>query len=276
PAAPADADEGGAIPKPLITGSMVIGVLLGIAVFIALPAVLTNFIVGDYSLHTLLWNIVDGVIRIAIFIAYLWLIGRMKDVKRMFGYHGAEHKTIHCFEHGCELTPENAARFPRLHVRCGTAFLLMTLLIAIIVYTVVPVGLLIDAMGVTSSILRLVLVIVTRIILLPLIAGFSYEVTVKWAGSRPQNPLVQVVLWPGLQMQRLTTRQPDKSQLECAIAAMQLVLEREESEQRSQQQQEQGKREKSGQHGQPDGGAVSPTLDDASGQPASAATVASG
>jgi uncharacterized protein YqhQ len=213
-----------------MTVSMILGLVLGVGIFVVLPAVITNLLVGDYGEKTLLWNIIDGVLRIAIFVFYIWLIGRMKDIQRMFAYHGAEHKTIHCYEHGLELTPANAQTFPTLHVRCGTAFLLTTMLIAILVFTIVPVGPLIDAMGVTNGILRLVLVIISRIILLPVVAGFSYEVTVKWAGSHPDNPLVQIVLWPGLQMQRLTTNIPDEGMLECAIAAMNCVLEREQLE----------------------------------------------
>ncbi|MDR2197684.1 MAG: DUF1385 domain-containing protein [Coriobacteriales bacterium] len=223
------------IPKPLMTISMVLGVVLGIGIFVVLPAIITNLLVGDYGEKTLLWNIVDGLLRIAIFIFYIWLIGRMKDIQRMFGYHGAEHKTIHCYEHGLELTVANARTFPTLHVRCGTAFLLTTMLIAILVFTVVPVSAAIDALGVTNGVLRLVLVILSRIILLPLVAGLSYEVTVKWAGAHPESPLVQFVLWPGLQMQRLTTNEPDDGQLQCAIAAMERVLEREDREQAAKQ-----------------------------------------
>jgi uncharacterized protein YqhQ len=218
------------IPKSVMTISMLLGIFLGVGIFIVLPAFLTNLLVGDYGEKTLLWNLIDGIIRIAIFIFYIWLIGRMKDIKRMFGYHGAEHKTIHCYEHGLELTVENARRFPTLHVRCGTAFLLMTMLIAILVFTITPVGPLIDVLGVNNGVLRLILVICSRIILMPLIAGLSYEVTVKWAGSHPENPFVQIILWPGMQMQRLTTAPPDDGMLECAIASMQRVLEREEKE----------------------------------------------
>ena len=210
--------------------SMVLGLTLGIVLFIVAPAAITNLIVGEYDSNTLLWNIVDGLLRIAVFIFYIWLIGRMSDIKRMFGYHGAEHKTIHCFEHGLPLTPENARSFPRLHVRCGTAFLIMVMIIAIIVYTITPLNALISAWGVPDGVPKLALVIVVRILLMPLIAGISYEITVKWAGSHPENPLVKVILWPGMQMQYLTTREPDDSQIECAIAAMQLVLEREQRE----------------------------------------------
>ena len=210
--------------------SMVLGLVLGIVLFIVAPAAITNLIVGEYDDKTLLWNVVDGLLRIAVFIFYIWLIGRMSDIKRMFGYHGAEHKTIHCFEHGLPLTPENARSFPRLHVRCGTAFLIMVMIIAIFVYTVTPLNALISAWGVPDGPAKLALVIVVRILLMPVIAGISYEITVKWAGSHPDNPLVKVILWPGMQMQYLTTREPDDGQIECAIAAMQLVLEREQRE----------------------------------------------
>lgn len=226
-----DAEEGGdAISGAMMTGAMVMGIILGIVIFIVAPAVLTNLIVGDYGKETLIWNIVDGILRVAIFIIYIWLISLMKDIRRLFAYHGAEHKTIHCYERGLELTPQNAMQFPRLHVRCGTAFLIMTMIIAILVFTIVPINPIIEAMGVTNGIAKLGLVILSRIILLPLIAGISYEITVKWAGMHPDNPLVKAVLWPGMQMQRLTTNPPDEGMLECAIVATQLVLAREERE----------------------------------------------
>lgn len=222
--------ESEGLPKGLMTVSMVLGLVLGVVLFIVAPAALTNLIVGDYTKGTLVWNLVDGVLRVAVFLVYLALISLMPDIKRMFGYHGAEHKTIHCFEHGEELTPQNAMRFPRLHVRCGTAFLLMTMIIAIFVFTVVPVDRFIAWTGVTNGTLRLVLVILSRIVLLPVVAGLAYEVTVKWAGSHPEQAAVRVVLWPGLQLQRLTTNVPDTGMLECAIASMNAVLEREERE----------------------------------------------
>ena len=207
--------------------SLGLGLALGIALFIVLPAFAANLIVGEYDQNTLAWNIVDGALRVAVFVFYIWLIGRMKDIRRMFMYHGAEHKTIHCYEHGLPLTPENARQFPRLHVRCGTAFLIMVMIIAILVYTIVPLNALIGAWGVPDGAPKLALVIAARIVLMPVIAGVSYEITVKWAGSHPENPLVKVVLWPGMQMQYLTTNEPDDEQLACAIAAMKPVLERE-------------------------------------------------
>ena len=210
--------------------SMVLGLVLGVVLFVVAPALLTNLIVGEYDENTLLWNVVDGVIRVGVFVFYIWIIGRMEEIKRMFCYHGAEHKTIHCFEHGLPLTVENARTFPCLHVRCGTAFLIMVMLIAILVYTVVPLDRLIMALGVPDGAIKLVLVILVRIALMPLIAGISYEITVKWAGNHPENPLVKVILWPGMQMQRLTTKEPDDGMLECAIASMKMVLAREDLE----------------------------------------------
>ncbi len=224
------ADDGASFGKREMAISMALGLVLGVVLFIVAPAFVTNLIVGEYDTNTVLWNIVDGLLRVGVFVFYLWLIGRMSDIKRMFGYHGAEHKTIHCYEHGLPLTPENARSFPRLHVRCGTAFLIMVMLIAIFVYTVTPINALIAAWGVPDGAPKLALVIVVRILLMPVIAGLSYEITVKWAGSHPSNPLVKVVLWPGMQMQYLTTNEPDDDQIECAIAAMQRVLERERAE----------------------------------------------
>lgn len=229
-------DEEVEISKSEMGISMVLGVVLGVVLFIVAPAFITNLVVGEYDTNPVVWNIVDGILRVGVFVLYLWLIGRMEDMRRMFGYHGAEHKTIHCYEHGLPLTPENARSFPRLHVRCGTAFLIMVMIIAIFVYTIIPVNALISAWGVPDGAPKLLLVIAIRIIFLPVIAGLSYEITVKWAGAHPENPLVKIVLWPGMQMQYLTTNEPDDSQIECAIAAMQRVLEREEAEEQSAQQ----------------------------------------
>ncbi len=217
---------------PLMTISMVIGLIVGVAIFVVVPAALSNLVFGADAMNSVGWNIFDGILRVVIFIAYIWLISRMKDIKRMFCYHGAEHKTIHCFEHGLPLTVANAQQFPTLHVRCGTAFLIMVMLIAIFVYTVLgtPINSLVDLTGVTEGPLRFVLIVLTRIVLMPIIAGLSYEITVQWAGKRPNNPLVRVILWPGMQMQRLTTNPPEDSMVECAIAAMQLVVAREELE----------------------------------------------
>lgn len=226
----ADSDSSdGHDPQSVLTVlSVVAGVALGIVLFMAVPVAVSNLLVGEYTAsNAVAWNVVEAALRIVIFVAYIWGIGRIPEMARVFGYHGAEHLTIHCFEHGLSLTPANAARFSRLHVRCGTAFLIMTMLVAIVVNTFVPVAAWADELAL-SGVARAAFVLLTRIVLLPLVAGVSYEVTVRWAGSHPENPLVRVVLWPGLQMQRLTTRVPDEWMLECAIAALRCVRQREE------------------------------------------------
>ena len=208
-----------------------VSVLLSLGMTLVLFMLLPTFVAGLFhAQNAALHNLIEGVIKVAIFLAYLILCSKQKDVRRVFCYHGAEHKTIHCYEHGLPLTPENARSFPRLHVRCGTAFLIMVMIIAIFVYTVTPINALIDAWGVADGAPKLALVILIRILLMPVIAGISYEITVKWAGSHPDNPIVKVVLWPGMQMQYLTTHEPDDAQMECAIAAMQAVLAREDAE----------------------------------------------
>lgn len=204
-----------------------IGVVLGVVLFMGVPLVLTNLLVGELTAgNTLVWNIVEACLRMVVLVAYIGGVGFMPDMARLYGYHGAEHQSIHCFEHGLSLTPENAAKFSRLHVRCGTAFLVMTVGIALILHAVVPVGAWAEALGLTG-VVRTLFVFASRLVMLPIVAGLSYEVTVKWAGAHPDNPLVKVALWPGLQMQRLTTRRADDGMLECAIEALKRVDARE-------------------------------------------------
>ena len=207
--------------------SIVLGLALGMGLFVALPVGVSNFIVGPLtSNNAIAWNLCEALLRIVVLIAYVGGIGLLPDMARLYGYHGAEHQSIHCFEHGLPLTPENAAKFSRIHVRCGTAFLVMTVMVAIVVHTLVPVGAWADGLGLVG-ITRSLFVFASRIAMLPLVAGLSYEVTVKWAGSHPDNPLVKIALWPGLMMQKLTTRTADEGMLECAIAALRLVDEHE-------------------------------------------------
>ena len=148
--------------------------------------------------------------RTSIFLGYLLLLSRLRDLRRVFEYHGAEHKTISCYEAGLELTPENAQRFSRLHPRCGTSFLLVVMIVAIFVFA--PIGL--------PAWYWLVL---TRIVGVPLIAGISFEI-IKFAGRNRRRRWVRAVMFPGLQLQKLTTREPDLDQLAVAIAAMEAVL----------------------------------------------------
>lgn len=188
--------------------SVVLSVVLAVLMFIILPTFLIRFLKPNIG-STVVMNILEGLLRIGIFIVYLLAVSRMKDIQRVFEYHGAEHKTIHCYEHGEELTPQNAAVHPRLHPRCGTSFLLVVLVVSIIVFSF---------MGWPNMLVR----IVSRILLLPLVAGISYEI-IKWAG-RSESVLSRIVRAPGLFLQRLTTREPDLSQLEVAIRALKAVV----------------------------------------------------
>ncbi|MDY0339816.1 MAG: DUF1385 domain-containing protein [Coriobacteriia bacterium] len=213
-----------------ISFAMLGGLALAVGLFIVLPAVVTNLIIGSSVDKPLLWNVVDGVMRLVAFFLYIWAVSRMKEIHRVFRYHGAEHKTIHAFERRLPLVPEVIQKYTTLHVRCGTSFLLMVMVVAIVVFSLVPGKAILAAWGVSGTIWVLLFNIGIRLLLLPLIAGIAYEITVKWAGSRPDNPLVKVLLWPGLQMQRMTTAEPDDSMIEVAVAAMSLVIAREDAE----------------------------------------------
>ncbi len=207
--------------------SLIFGVVLAVGLFIVAPAVLTNLVVSATE-HPFVWNVIDGILRVAAFFAYIWAISRMSDIQRVFAYHGAEHKTIHAYEHNIPLEPEAVQRFSTKHVRCGTSFLLMVMMVAILVFSLVPVRAIAAELGWTSRFAVLGLLIVSRIILIPLVAGLAYEITVKWAGNHSENPIVKLILWPGLQLQKMTTREPDDAMVEVAIAAVLPVIEREE------------------------------------------------
>jgi uncharacterized protein YqhQ len=223
----AEDEEPPTLSKGEIGMTMVFGVGLAVLLFIVLPAFVTNWIVGTSTARPLAWNVVDGVLRLVVFFVYIWAVGLMPDIARVFAYHGAEHKSIHAYEHGMPLDAEHIQKYETLHVRCGTAFLLMVMVIAIVVFSLVPGKAILAAWGVTAGPLVVLFNIAIRIVLLPLVAGLAYEVTVKWAGKRPDNPFVKVLLWPGMQMQRMTTREPDDGMVEVAVAAMQAVVDRE-------------------------------------------------
>jgi uncharacterized protein YqhQ len=210
--------------------SLVFGAGLAIALFIVLPAVVTNFVVGPVDARPFTWNIVDGIFRVVAFFAYIWAISRLSDIQRVFAYHGAEHKVIHAYEHGLPLEAPLIQRYSTQHVRCGTSFLLMVMIIAILVFSLVPVRATAEALGIEGRLGVLLIAIASRLVLLPLVAGLAYEVTVKWAGSRPNNAVVKVMLWPGLQLQRMTTREPEDDMVEVAVAAVLPVIEREKRE----------------------------------------------
>lgn len=209
-----------------ISFAMVLGVGTAILLFIVAPALVTNFAVGSAADKPFLWNLVDGVLRLVAFFAYIWGVSRIKDIQRVFGYHGAEHKTIHAFEHGLPLEAPVIQKYSTQHVRCGTSFLLMVMVIALLVYSLFPVKAIVASMGMDAKWATLLVAIAIRIIFLPIIAGLAYEV-IKWAGKSPDQPLVRLLLWPGMQLQRMTTREPDESMIEVAVAAMLRVVERE-------------------------------------------------
>jgi uncharacterized protein YqhQ len=205
------AEEEDAEPIGGLTWAFTIALSLALAIglFFVLPVGATSLIKDELGSALLFW-LVEGVLRTAIFIAYIVAISRLPDLRRVFEYHGAEHKTISCFEAGDELTPERAQRYSRLHPRCGTSFLLIVMVLAIFVFA--PIGL-----------PEWYWLLASRILGIPLIAGLSYEV-IKWAGRNRRKRWVRALMWPGLMLQNLTTREPDHDQLEVSIAALNAVL----------------------------------------------------
>src|SRR4051795_7012678 len=182
---------------------------LAVGLFFVVPVLLTSLIKDQLGSSLLFW-LVEGLLRTAIFLGYLALLSRQKDLRRVFEFHGAEHKVIACYEAGEPLEPERARRFSRLHPRCGTSFLLIVMIVAIFVFA--PIGL-----------PAWYLLIATRVLGVPLIAGVSFEV-IKWAGRNRGKGWVQTIMWPGMQLQRLTTREPDLDQLAVSCAALEAVL----------------------------------------------------
>ncbi len=194
------------------TATIVIAMVFAIGLFFVVPVSLTSLIKHQLGSSLAFWA-VEGLVRTAIFLAYMALLARMRDLRRVFEYHGAEHKTIACYEAGEPLTPENAARQSRFHPRCGTSFLLVVMIVAIFAFA--PLGL--PAWW---------LLVLTRILGVPVIVGISFEI-IRWAGRHREWSWVQAIIWPGMQLQRLTTREPDLAQLAVAIAALDAVLARE-------------------------------------------------
>jgi len=186
-----------------------VSVVFAIGLFFVVPVGLTSLVKQQLGSSLLFW-LVEGVLRTAIFLGYLTLLSRVRDLRRVFEYHGAEHKVISCYEAEDELVPERAQLYSRLHPRCGTSFLLIVMILAIFVFA--PVGL--PAWWI---------LVLTRILGVPVIAGLSFEV-IKWAGRNRRRRWVQLVMWPGLQLQKLTTREPDLDELAVSIASLQAVL----------------------------------------------------
>ncbi|HIT69448.1 MAG TPA: DUF1385 domain-containing protein [Candidatus Aphodomonas merdavium] len=209
---------GKSIDKIVIGTAIVLAVCLSVFLFVAIPSFFASLVNKKVS-SLLVVNLVSGAIRIFILMAYIWACGLIPDMRRTFQYHGAEHKTVYCNEADLPLTPQNAKQFSTLHPRCGTSFLLITMILAILVGAVADqlLHLLfgIERLSFAARLLR-------SIILLPLLAGISYEALKALAHS--ENKLVRALRWPGLMLQHLTTREPDESQLEVAIASMNAAL----------------------------------------------------
>ena len=207
-----EASEDGEIPRAVWFGTVVVAIALAVVLFFLIPVGITSLIKHQLGSSILFW-VVEGLIRTTLFLGYMALLSRVRDLRRVFEYHGAEHKTISCFEAGLPLTPANAQRFSRLHPRCGTSFLLVVMIVAIFVFA--PIGL-----------PAWYWLMATRVLGVPVIAGISFEL-IKFAGRNRSRGWVRALMWPGLKLQLLTTREPDLDQLAVAIAALQAVLERE-------------------------------------------------
>ncbi|NLU10193.1 MAG: DUF1385 domain-containing protein [Tepidanaerobacter acetatoxydans] len=188
--------------------ALVFALGFAILLFAVLPTVAVKFISSNLT-NPFLLSLAEGLLRIAIFVIYIIAISSMKDIRRVFEYHGAEHKTVHCYEHDEKLTPENAEKYSTVHPRCGTSFMMLVMVVSILLFSVI------SWQGIIQRIL-------SRIVMLPLVAGISYEL-IQLAG-KSNSPLIKALNAPGMWLQRLTTREPDRSQLEVAIAAIKGVL----------------------------------------------------
>lgn len=198
------------MPEWAIYLSVLVSLMISVGLFMVLPNVIANFVVPNKEANVIMYNVVESVIKIAIFLGYLGVVSQMNDIKRVFEYHGAEHKSIFCYENGEELTVENVKKYSRFHPRCGTSFLLFVILISIVVFSLLGVH--------KNPFVNIGL----RLLFLPLVAGISYEI-IKFAG-RSTNKYITWLNEPGKWLQRLTTREPDDSQIEVAIASLKAVI----------------------------------------------------
>jgi uncharacterized protein YqhQ len=206
------------LSKKEVVGTMVFGLVLAFLLFLAAPVLGTKgvgWLIGNSIDNPILFNLVEGAIRIGIFMLYLVGITAVsKDIRRFFAYHGAEHKAIKVYERGEELVPENARKLDTSHVRCGTSFILYVLVLSILVFSLLPIDWWVEAVA-------------SRVVVIPLVAGIGFEF-IMWSARNQNNPLVKALIWPGLQLQKLTTREPTDDQVEVAMASLKKVLAKEE------------------------------------------------
>ena len=212
----------------IIAIALVLGLLLAVGLFVLLPSFLFELLPEGINLVTRC--ILEGMIRIVIFLAYMWLCTRMKEIKRVFAYHGAEHKTIFCYEKGLELTVENVRAQSRLHPRCGTSFLVVIMLIAILLVSVMTWVLsLFPAIATLPKIAAALVRMLAKLILLPFVVSVTYELN-RWVGRHDELLISRIIAWPGKKMQNITTYEPDDGMIECAIEAMKQVIPEEQGE----------------------------------------------
>jgi len=202
-------EEAEELPAGLWVAILVIALIFAVGLFFVVPVTLVSLIRHQLGSSILFW-LVEGTLRTAIFLAYMLLLSRVADLRRTFEYHGAEHKVISCYEAGDELVPERAALYSRFHPRCGTSFLLVVMIVSIFVFAV-------------AGLHAWWILVLTRVVGIPVIIGLSFEV-IKWAGRNRRHRPVQLLMAPGMALQRLTTREPSLDQLEVAIAALNAVL----------------------------------------------------
>ncbi len=200
--------------KVIIGIAMVLGLALAVGLFIVLPTFLIGLIPGIRTGHDGLRTLLEGILKIAILLVYMYGVSQMKDIKRLFSYHGAEHKSIFCYEHRLPLTVENVRKQSRFHPRCGTSFILVVAIISIFVFILVNAFLHID-----NVVLRMLL----KLVLLPVVVAVTYELN-RWLGRNDDKVFARVLSWPGKQLQHITTREPDDSMIEVAITALKLVI----------------------------------------------------
>ena len=200
--------------KFVIGVAMVLGVALAVALFVFLPTLLVGLIPALRQGHDSVRTLLEGIVKLLIFLAYMYGVSRMKDMRRLFSYHGAEHKTIFCYEHREELTVENVRKQSRFHPRCGTSFMLVVVILSIFVFIVVNAFLHVD---------NIFLRMLVKILLLPVVVALSYELN-RWLGRNDDKKISRILSWPGRQLQHLTTNEPDDSMIEVAIESLKLVI----------------------------------------------------
>ena len=218
--------------KAIVGVSVFLGLAMSIGLLFLLPAVIVGFL-DQWIPNTLVLNLVEGLVRMTIFMGYMLLVSRMKEMKRVFAYHGAEHKTIRCYEAGLPLTVENVRLQTRLHPRCGTSFLLVVMVISILVFSLASTLLLTLIPGLAAmqgSFLYRLIMIVCKLLLLPIVVSITYEIN-RWVG-RHDNWLTRILAAPGMWMQKFTTNEPDDDMIRVGIAAVEAVLPEEEGEDR--------------------------------------------